>query len=153
MRFNLPRQLCIDLWNVAGALQSPKGMWSHLKKTQVTYCEGSVLLQCILHLYLPEPWFEVQVGKMCSTYQTLQSLLNPGLGVGVLFCVSIKAAEVDADLQATIPLPYQYHCSAPHTLAGPDSARPQHLLHVVPDLLNQWQGNPPKWLFKRICHL
>ena len=32
MRFNSPRQFCISLWNVAEALQSPKGILSHLYK-------------------------------------------------------------------------------------------------------------------------
>ena len=69
MRFNSSRQFCISLWNTASTLQSPKGMWSHLKKTQVTYCEGGVLFQCLLQFYLPEPRFKVQAGKMSSTYQ------------------------------------------------------------------------------------
>ena len=77
---------------------------------------------------------------MSSTYHTLQSLLYSGQGLGVLFHVSIKVAEVDAELQATILLPYQYHHVAPCTLTGPDSTRLQHLLQVVPNLLNQWKG-------------
>ena len=44
-----------------------------------------LLLQCLLHLYLPEPLFEVQAGKMSSTYQAPQCLLYSGQGVGVLF--------------------------------------------------------------------
>ena len=67
------------------------------EKPQITYCEGGVLLQCLLHLYLPEPQFEVQAGKMPSTYQTLQCLLYSGQGVGVLFHVSIQAAKVNAE--------------------------------------------------------
>ena len=42
--------------------------------------------------------FEVQAGKMSSTYQALKSLLYSGQGVGVLFHVGIKVAEVDAEL-------------------------------------------------------
>ena len=62
----------------------------HIQKNpQITYCEGSVLLQHLLHLYLPEPQFEVQAGKMSSTYQTLQCLLYSRQGVGILFHVSI----------------------------------------------------------------
>ena len=49
-------------------------------RVQITYCEGGVLLWCLLHLYLPEPQFEVQAGKMSSTYQTLQCLLYSGAG-------------------------------------------------------------------------
>ena len=95
--FKSPRQFCISLWNITSALQSPKGIWSHFKKPQVTYCEGSVLLQCLLHFYLPEPQFEVQAGKMSCTYQTLQCLLYSGQGVGVLFHACIKMVEVDAE--------------------------------------------------------
>ena len=85
---------------------------------------------------------------MSSTYQTLQCLLYSGQGVGVLFCASIKAAEVNAEPQAAILLPYQYHHIAPHTPARPDSTRLQHLPQVAPNLLNQQQGNPPNLLFK-----
>ena len=67
------------------------------KKPQVTYCESSVLLGCLLHLYLPEPQFEVQAGKMPSTYQTLQCLLYSRQGVGVLFHVSVQREKVDAE--------------------------------------------------------
>ena len=35
--------------------------------------------------------------KMSSTYQTLQHLLNPQQGVGVLPYVGIKMAEVNAE--------------------------------------------------------
>ena len=90
---------------------------------------------------------------MSSIYQTLQNLLYSGQGVGVLFCASVKVVEVNAELKAAILLPYQYYCIAPHTLAKPDSTRLQHLPQVVPNLLNQWRGNPPKSLFKRECHL
>ena len=43
MRFNLLRQFCISLWNVAGTLHSPKGMHSHSKNpkllmVKVVYC-------------------------------------------------------------------------------------------------------------------
>ena len=91
---------------------------------------------------------------MSSTYQTLQSHLYSEQGVGVLFHVCIKAVEVNAELQATIFLPYQYHPVAPCTLARPDSTRLQHLLQLVLNLLNQQRGNPPKSLFKGsvICH-
>ena len=67
------------------------------KKPQITYCEGGVLLQCLLHLYSPEPQLEVQAGKMPSTYQTLQCLLYSAQGVGVLFRASIQVAKVDAE--------------------------------------------------------
>ena len=66
------------------------------EKPQITYCEGGVLLQCLLHLYLAEPQFEVQAGKMSSTNQTLQHLLYSGHGVAVLFCASVQAAKVNA---------------------------------------------------------
>ena len=85
---------------------------------------------------------------MSSTYQTLQNLLYSGQEVGVLFLVSIEEAEVHAELQATILLPHQYHCIAPCTLARPDSARLQHLLQVVLNLLNQQWGNLPESFFK-----
>ena len=43
MRFNLPKQFCISLWNMASTLQSPKGVQSHLKNPKlptvnVVYC-------------------------------------------------------------------------------------------------------------------
>ena len=85
---------------------------------------------------------------MPSTYQTLQSLLYSRKGIGVLFHASVKVVEVNAELQATIFLPYQYHRIAPCTLARPDSPRLQQLPEVVLNLLHQWQGNLPKLLFK-----
>ena len=85
---------------------------------------------------------------MSSIYQALQTLLYSGKGVGVLFCGSVKVAEVNTEPQAAIFLPYQYHCIAPHTLAWPDSTRLQHLPQVVLNLLNQWWENLPKLLFK-----
>ena len=85
MRFNLPRQFCISHWKVTSVLQSSKGMQLQFKKPQITYCEGNVLLQHLFHLYLPESRFEIQAGKMSSTYQTLQYLLYSRQGVGVLF--------------------------------------------------------------------
>ena len=85
---------------------------------------------------------------MSSIYQTLQSLLYSGQGVGVLFCARIEVVKVNAELQAAILLPYQYHCIAPCTLPRPDSTRLQHLPQVVPNLLNQRLGNLPKSLFK-----
>ena len=41
--FTLPRQFCINLWNVAGALHSPNGMCSHSKNpkfptVKAVYC-------------------------------------------------------------------------------------------------------------------
>ena len=59
---------------------------------------------------------------MPSTYQTLQSLLYSGQGVGVLHA-SVQVAKVNAELQAAILLPYQHHHVAPGTLAGPDSTQ------------------------------
>ena len=35
MRFSSPRQFCISLWNMASALQSPKGMQSHSKNPKL----------------------------------------------------------------------------------------------------------------------
>ena len=62
-----------------------KGHVIAFEKPQVTYCEGGVLLQQLIHLYLPKPQFKVQAGKMSSTYQTFQCLLYSGQRVGVLF--------------------------------------------------------------------
>ena len=59
------------------------------KKPQVTYCEGGVLPQCLIHCYMPKLQFKVQAGKMSSAYQTPQCLLYSGQRVGVLFCVCI----------------------------------------------------------------
>ena len=46
VRFSSQRQVCINLMNMADALDSPKGMWSHLKKPRlptvnVVYCFDS----------------------------------------------------------------------------------------------------------------
>ena len=46
MRFNSPKQLCMSLWKVGGALHSPKGILSHsykpmLPKVKVAYCLDS----------------------------------------------------------------------------------------------------------------
>ena len=71
---------------------------------------------------------------MSSTYQTLQSLLYSGKRVGVLFSACIEVAKVDAEMQASILVPYQYHHVAPCTLARPDSARLQHLPQVASNL-------------------
>ena len=35
---------------------------------------------------------------MSNTYQTLQSLLNPWQGVGVLLCMGIQMAEVNTEV-------------------------------------------------------
>ena len=90
-------QFCTSCLKVAGALQRPKGMQLHSEKPQITYCEGSVLLRCLFHLYLPESGFEIQAGKMSSTYQTLQCILYSRQRVGVLFCASIQAAKADTE--------------------------------------------------------
>ena len=82
-------KLLKSCWHIT----EPKGHAVTSEKPQITYCEGGVLLQHLFHLYLPEPWFEVQAGKMSSTYQTLQCLLYSGQRVGVLFHVSVQAAK------------------------------------------------------------
>ena len=73
-----------------------------LEEPQITYCEGSVLLRCLFHLYMPESRFKIQAGKVASTHQALQCLLYPGERVGMLPCVSIQEVKVDAKMQATI---------------------------------------------------
>ena len=91
---------------------------------------------------------------MSSTYQTLQCLLYSGQGLGVFFHASVQAVKFNAEPQATILLPYQHHCIAPGTLAGPDSAGLQHLLQVVLNLLIQWRGYLSKSFLKGnvICY-
>ena len=54
MRFNLLRQICINLWNVASTLNSPKGMQLHSKKLQIANGKGSILFRCLLHFNLPK---------------------------------------------------------------------------------------------------
>ena len=52
IQLSASRQFCISLWRVAGALHSPKDMWSHLKKPRLPmvnamYCyEDSSILIC-----------------------------------------------------------------------------------------------------------
>ena len=119
-----------------------------LKEPQITYCEGSALLRCLFHLYLPKSRFEIQAGKMSGTHQALQHLLYSWERVGILLCVGVQAAEVDTKMQAAIFLPYQHHSIAPLTLAGSDSTSFQHSFQVIPNLLNQWWWNSSKLLFK-----
>ena len=58
----------------------------------VVYCfDASSLFIC------QNPNFRSKKEKVSSTYKTLQHFLYSGQGVGVLFLVSVKAAEVDAE--------------------------------------------------------
>ena len=123
-------------------------MQLHLKNPKLPTMKAVYCFDASSNFICQNPNLRSRQEKMSSTYQILQSLLFSGQGVGVLFHAIVKAVEVNAKLQATILLPYQYHCIAPSTLARPDSTRLQHLLQVVPNLLNQWWGNPPKLLFK-----
>ena len=47
----------MSLWNVASALHSPKGMWSHSKNPEIANGKGSILFRCLLHFNLPKPQF------------------------------------------------------------------------------------------------
>ena len=57
---------------------------------------------------------------MSSTYQTLKHLLILGRGYESFFHVSVQAVKSMQNCRPTILLPYQHHCTAPGTLAGPD---------------------------------
>ena len=122
-------------------------MWSHSKNP-------SYLLWRQCTSSMPPPFLSARTPIWGLNRKNVQHLPNRAKlpvfwkGVGVLFHMSVKLAEVNAKLQAAILLPYQYHCIAPHTLARPDSARLQHLPQVVPNLLNQQQGDLPESLFK-----
>ena len=109
-------------------LQSLKRHLITLKEPQITYCEGSVLLRCLFHLYLPESGFEIQAGSMSSTHQALQHLLYSGERVGILLCMSIQAAKVNTKIQAAILFLHQNHGITPCTLTRSYGARFQHFL-------------------------
>ena len=63
--------------------------------------------------------------------------------------MGIQAAKVNTKMQAAILFPYQHHGVTPGTLARSDGARFQHFFQVIPNLLNHWQWNSSKLLFKR----
>ena len=52
MKFNSPIQFCINHWKVASALAESEGHSITLEEPQVTHSEGSILLWCLVHLYL-----------------------------------------------------------------------------------------------------
>ena len=86
---------------------------------------------------MPPPFLSARTPNLRSKQENVQHLPNSPkppvfwVGEGVLFHACIEAAEVNAEMQAAILLPYQYHCITPCTLAKPDSTRLQHLLQVA----------------------
>ena len=109
-------------------ITEPKRHLIALKEPPITYCEGSVLLRCLFHLYLPASGFKIQARKVASAHQALQCLLYPGERVGILLHTSIQVAKVDAKMQATTLFLHQHHGITPCTLARSDSTRFQHFL-------------------------
>ena len=93
MRFNMPRQICISHWKVAGSLQSPKGMQSHSKNPKLPTVKAVYCLDAS-SIFISQTLIWDISRKNSSTYQTLQCLLYSGQRVGVLFCVSIQAQKL-----------------------------------------------------------
>ena len=98
MRFNSPRQFCISLWNVASALQSPKGMQSHLENPKlptlkVVYCfDASSIFIC------QNPNLRSMQEKFQAPTKLSKASCILGRGYESFFCVGIKVAEVNAEL-------------------------------------------------------
>ena len=140
MRFNSPIQFCISHCKVAGALQSPKGIQLHSKNARLPTVKGVYCFHASSIFIYQNPDLRSRHEKCPAPHEALQCLLYSGERIGILLCVSIQAAKVDAKTQAAIFLPHQHHGIAPHTLAGSDGTRFQHILQVIPNLLNQQCG-------------
>ena len=80
--------------------------------------------------------------------QALQCFLDAGKGVAVFLGSRVQLPKVYAKVEATVLFPDQDNCIAPGAAAGSNSPCLQHVIHVCPDLLQQWWWDASKPLFK-----
>ena len=147
VRFSSLRQFCIYLWNVAGALHSPKDMQSHSKKPRLptvnaVYCfDSSLILIC-------------QNSDFRSRHENAQHrpgfecLLDSWQWVEIFLHAGIEMAELYAKAETPVLLLNQYQRVTPSTLAGKNHIWIQHLLQVCKDFFHQWWRNPPELFLK-----
>ena len=87
MRFNLPRQFCISLWNITSTLQSPKGMQSHSKNPKLPTVKAVYCFNASSIYICQNPNLRSKQEK-CPAPTKLSSMPHVFLvkRVGVLFC-------------------------------------------------------------------
>ena len=69
-------------------------------------------------------------------------------GVAVFLGSHVQLPKVYAKAEATILFPNQDNCVAPGAATESNSLCLQHIIHVCPDLLQQWWQDVSKLLFK-----
>ena len=156
MRFNLPRQFCISLWNVAGSLHSPKGMQSHLKNPKTANGKDGILFRCLLHFNLPKPQ---TLGPGKKNGQLLPDSLMPpefsarGRSPSSYGCWDCAEVNTEAVILHPSFWPAQPHYTT-HSDCVVWCTCIQHLLQVVTNLFHQRWGNLPELFLERgiICY-
>ena len=78
-------------------------------KSQWAYSECHQWLRCFIHLYLPIAWLKVQCHKPNSPIQTVQSIFNLWEATGIFDHAGIQISQMNAKLELTILLTYQYN--------------------------------------------
>ena len=119
-----------------------------LKETQQPHSKGGILLGCLIHLHLPETQLKVKTREYAGPLQALQHLLDVRKGVAVFLGSHIQLPEIYAKVEATILFPDQHNCVAPGAAVRSNSPCLQHIVHMCPDLLQQWWRDVSKLLFK-----
>ena len=78
VRLNLPRQFCINLWKVVGALCNPKGICSCLKNPRFLTMKAVYCFDVSSMVIWQKPTFRSRQEKISNTNKTLNGLLYVG---------------------------------------------------------------------------
>ena len=146
--FSSPRQFCINCWKVAGALHSPKGMQSHLKRPRLpmvnaVYCfEDSSILIC------QNLDFRSRHEKWPAPTKLSNASWILGSGYESFFVWALRHCKSMQKCRPPSLFPNQHHCITPHALAGVNCTWVQHFLQVVTNFLYQWWRYLPKSFFE-----
>ena len=88
------------------------------------------------------PNFRSKQEKYPAPTRLLMASCIQGSRWGVFSGLGIELTKVSAKAQTSIFLIHHYNCITPWALTGADSAHFQHLLHVCPNFIHHWWGNP-----------
>ena len=136
-RCNSPRQDCINLWKVAGALVNPKGMHSHSQKPSGPMVNAVRGLASSLNTTCQYPDFKSCVEN--HTAPCKQSKVSSILG-NEYPSFSVLLFNLQRSISETKPsifLSYQHHSTGPWTKTPHNCLNLQLLLKVILHLLIQ----------------
>ena len=137
-----PKTICISCWNVAGTLNSPKGMQSHSKKPKLPTVNAVYCFDNLCILICQNPDFRSRHEKWLAPTRLSNASWILQQWVGVFLCVGIKTG---GNLYKNVDLCPTFEWTLPHYTmhSGWGQIMPESNIscRCVQNFFHQWWGN------------